>query len=246
MNPDMSTFSTLLLILFLLIFGIRFFMYFMDIDMPLVSGLMTLLLLLMTVAEITLAGFELPAALIDLVVLISMGNRTIAICCGAVIVTVLLLICVVVFPRFHWKKILAFHPVKYAALGVVILSLAIYTELFNGSYSFRDLEEYNAFKQSFAQYDRHFWPTKFIRKTEDNGREIVTTYSVYPWDVEIDDGKQFAYKVVTFYSDEDNSFQYYPFTYNLYAGTEPRPVSQGTSGMPASPRVSGSDLRAYG
>lgn len=224
----MSTFSLLLMLLFLIVFGIQFFMYFVNIEMPRFSGFLTLLLLLMLVMEVIITTFELPAKLIDGIVYITMGNRTIALCFGAVIFTVLLFIFVKIFPKIKWKKVLAFTPIKYVVLGGLVIALSIYTELFNGSYSFDSMEEYNDFKQNFAKYDIHFWPTKFIKRVEDNGQETMTTYSVYPWDVEITDGRQFVYKVVTFYAadgyGDSSAFYYYPFTYNLYAGVSSAPV----------------------
>lgn len=223
----MSTFSLLLMLLFLIVFGIQFFMYFVNIDMPRFSGFLTLLLLLMVIMEIIIAAFELPAALIDGMVLICMGNRMIFVCCAAAVLLVLLFIAVKLLPKINWKKALTFTPIKYVVLGALVILLSIYTELFNGSYSFDSMEQYNAFKQEFAKYDRHFWPTKFIRGS--NGVEHTTVYSIYPWDVEITDGRQVAYKVVTFYADDDSEYEYgtlcyYPFTYNLYAGASPMPV----------------------
>ena len=226
----MSTFSLLLLLLFLLVFGIRIFMYCVNIYMPKVSDIMTLVLLLMIVTELILAIFEFPAIVIDGIVFISMGNKAIAVGCGIVILIVTVFIFIMIYPKIPWQRLLSFSPLKYALIGFVLLPLVIYTELFNGSYSFDSMEEYNDFKQSFSQYDRHFWPTKFIKHTEDNGRDFVITYSVYPWDVEIPDGKQFAYKVITFYStDEDRQvLNYYPFTYKLYAGVNSVPVEHDT------------------
>ena len=235
----MSTFSLMLMLLFLIVFGIQFFMYFVDMEMPRFSKFLTLLLILMLTAEIILAVFEWPAALIDLIVLICMGNKTIAMCCAAVIFTVTLFILVKILPKIKWSKVLVFTPIKYVVLGTLVIPLLIYTELFNGSYSFDSMEEYNDFKQSFAQYDRHFWPTKFVKHTEDNGRDFIVTYSIYPWDVEIPDGKQFAYKVITFYStDEDKQIlNYYPFTYKLYAGVDSLPIEHA-----AASSVSSSDM----
>jgi hypothetical protein len=195
----------------------------------------------MLIAEILLATFELPAGLIDLIVLISMGNRTIALCCGGVIFTVLLFLMVVFLPKLKWQRILAFSPMKYVVVGALVISLAIYTELFNGSYSFDSGEEYSSFKQSFAKYDRHFWPTKYIKGTKDRGQDTITVYSIYPWDVEITDGRQFVYKVITFYSDEDGAFCYYPFTYNLYMGVEPSRVEYDKPAPVPAASVSDSD-----
>ena len=245
MYKNMSTFSLLLMLLFLIVFGVQFFMYFVNMEMPRFSRFLTLLLILMLIAEIIISSFELPAKLIDLIVLISMGNKTIVICCAAVIFTVLLFILVKLLPKFKWKKILKFTPVKYVIMGFLVIVLAIYTELFNGCYSFDSLNEYNDFKQNFAKYDRRFWPTKYIKSIEDNGQEKVTTYSIYPWDVEITDGRQFAYKVVTFYGvdsyGDSRYFYYYPFTYNLYAGVSSTPVEYEKSEGTASPAVSQSD-----
>lgn len=236
------------MLLFLIVFGIQFFMYFVDIEMPRFSAVLTLMLILMLIAETILAIFELPAKLIDGIVFISMGNRAIALCCGAVIFTVLLFILVLVLPKFKWKKILKFTTLKYVIMGAFVILLSIYTELFNGSYSFESMREYNTFKQDFAKYDRHFWPTKYIKTIEDNGQNTMTTYSIYPWDVEITDGRQFAYKVVTFYSadgyGDSDSFYYYPFTYNLYAGVSSKPVEYEKQSAAPSKTVSGSDANA--
>ncbi len=236
----MSTFSLLLLLLFLLVFGIRIFMYCVNIDMPRVSDIMTLLLLLMILAEIILAIFEFPAIVIDGIVFISMGNKAIAVGCGIVILIVTVFVFIMIYPKIPWLRLLSFSPLKYAVIGFILIPLVIYTELFNGSYSFDNMEEYNDFKQNFSQYDRHFWPTKFIKHTEDNGRDFIVTYSVYPWDVEIPDGKQFAYKVITFYSTDEYKqiLNYYPFTYKLYAGVNSLPIEHDTE-----KNVSSSDLK---
>ncbi|MBQ9901122.1 MAG: hypothetical protein IJM51_01860 [Clostridia bacterium] len=224
----MSTFNLLIILLFILLFGARLFMYCVNMEMPRISALITLLILLMLLSELILAIFEFPAVVIDGIVYISMGNRAIAIGCGVVIFIVSVFIFIIIYPKIKWKKILSFSLLKYAVIGLLLICTAIYTELFNGSYSFKDLDEYNRFKNEFSQYDNHFWPTKFIRETEDDGREILTKTMVYPWDVSSSDGKQFAYKVVTYY-DESNItshpvLYYYPFTYNTYAGIDPRPL----------------------
>lgn len=237
----MSTFSLLLLLLFLVIFGLRIFMYCVNMDMPRLSGFLTLMLLLLILAEIILATFEFPAIVIDGVVFISMGNEIIAVGCGIVTVIVLAFVFIMIYPRIPWIKVLSFSPIKFIILGAILLSLTVYTELFNGSYSFDSMDEYNSFKQSFSQYDVHFWPTKYIKRTEDNGREFTVTYSVYPWDVNLPDGKQFAYKVITFYSSEEGQegLYYYPFTFKLYAGVDPVSITQ----TDANRAVSDSDLQ---
>ena len=224
----MSTFNLLIILLFILLFGARLFMYCVNIEMPHISEFITLLLMLMLISEAILAVFEFPAVLIDGIVFVCMGNKAIAIGCGIVIFIVLVFIFIIIYPKIKWHKILSFSPFKYAVIGLILICLTIYTELFNGSYSFRDLDEYNEFKQEFSQYDNHFWPTKYIREIEDNGREILNKTSVYPWDVTISDGKQFAYKVVTYYDESELTkkpiLYYYPFTYNTYAGIDPKPV----------------------
>ena len=236
----MSTFNLLIILLFILLFGARLFMYCVNIEMPRVSGTVTLVMMLMLLSEVLIAIFEFPAALIDGIIFICMGNKAIAIGCCVVILIVLIFIFIIIFPKIKWYKILSFSPLKYAIIGLLLIFATIYTELFNGSYSFKDLDEYNQFKQEFSQYDNHFWPTKYIREVEDNGREILTKTSVYPWDVSISDGKQFAYKVVTYFDESEPSdtpvLYYYPFTYNTYAGVDPRPVLKADA-------VSASDLK---
>ena len=225
----MSTFNLLVILFLILLFGIRLFMYCVDIDLPKVSAIITLVLILMLVSEVILAVFEFPAMIIDGIILICMGNKVIAIGCGVVIAIVALFVFIILYPKIHWKKVLSFSPIKYAVLGFLIIGTMIYTELFNGSYSFRDMSEYNEFKREFSAYDNHFWPTKFIREIEDNGREILTKTYIYPWDVSLVGGKQFAYKVETYYDESDISSEpklyYYPFTYYTYDRTEkPRPI----------------------
>jgi hypothetical protein len=225
----MSTFNLLIILFLILLFGIRLFMYCVDIELPMVSEIITLILFLMLIAELILAIFEFPAIIIDGILLICMGNKVIAIGCGVVIAIVALFVFIIVYPKIKWKKILSFSLIKYAVIGFLLIGSVIYTELFNGSYSFRNMEEYNEFKQEFSVYDNHFWPTKFIRKIEDNGKEILTITFIYPWDVSLVGGKQFAYKVETYYDESDISSQpklyYYPFTYYTYERTEkPRPI----------------------
>lgn len=235
----MSTFNLLIILLFILLFGARLFMYCVNIEMKRVSEIITLILMLMVISEIILAIFEFPAALIDGILFVCMGNKAIAIGCGIVILIVFVFIFIIIYPKIKWSRILSFSPIKYAIIGFLLILTTIYTELFNGSYSFKNLSEYNEFKAEFSQYDAHFWPTKYIREVDDNGRDILTKTSVYPWDVSISDGKQFAYKVVTFYNDSELSdkptLYYYPFTYNTYAGVDPKPVLK-------SDAVSSSDL----
>ena len=197
-------------------------MYCVNIDLPLVSEIITLVLMLMVISEIILAIFEFPAALIDGILFVCMGNKAIAIGCGVVILIVFVFVFIIIYPKINWHKIFSFSPIKYAIIGFLLIIATIYTELFNGSYSFKDLSDFNEFKNEFSQYDDHFWPTKYIREVEDNGREIITKTSVYPWDVSISDGKQFAYKVTTFYYYDPHELYYYPFTYNTYAGVDPR------------------------
>lgn len=224
----MSTFNLLIILLFIMLFGARLFMYCVNIEMPFISEMMTLAIMLMVAAELILAVFELPGAIIDGIIYICMGNKAIAIGCGIVIFIVAVFIFIIIYPKIKWHRLLSFSTMKYAIIGLLLIFSMIYTELFNGSYSFRNMDEYNEFKQEFSQYDNHFWPTKFIREVEDNGSEMLTKTSVYPWDVTISDGKQFAYKVLTYYDESELTRQpvlyYYPFTYNTYVGIEPRPV----------------------
>ena len=223
-------------------------MYCVNIEMPRISAIITLLIMLMLTAEIVLAVFEFPAVVIDGIVYICMGNKAIAIGCGIVILIVSIFIFIIVYPKIRWKRILSFSPLKYAILGLLLICSAIYTELFNGCYSFKSMDEYNDFKKEFSQYDNHFWPTKFIREIEDDGRDMVTKTTVFPWDVSTSDGEQFAYKVVTFYDESNLSTQpvlfYYPFTYNTYAGIDPRPLLKpGDTSYEDADKVSHSDAK---
>ena len=245
----MSTFNLLIILLFILLFGARLFMYCVNIEMPRISAIITLMMMLMLLSEVILALFEYPAVVIDGIVYICMGNKAIAIGCGIVIAIVAIFIFIIVYPKFKWVRILSFSPLKYTIIGLLLIFSVIYTELFNGSYSFRDMDEYNEFKKEFSQYDNHFWPTKFIREIEDDGRDILTKTTVYPWDVSTSDGRQFAYKVITYYDESDLTNQpvlyYYPFTYNTYAGIDSRPLLKpgDTSFDDANQNVSNSDSK---
>ena len=217
----MSTFNLLIILLFILLFGARLFMYCVNIEMPRISAIITLLIMLMLTAEIVLAVFEFPAVVIDGIVYICMGNKAIAIGCGIVILIVSIFIFIIVYPKIRWKRILSFSPLKYAILGLLLICSAIYTELFNGCYSFKSMDEYNDFKKEFSQYDNHFWPTKFIREIEDDGRD--------------NDESNLSTQPVLFY---------YPFTYNTYAGIDPRPLLKpGDTSYEDADKVSHSDAK---
>ena len=226
----MSTFGILLMLLFILIFGVQIFLYCVDIDMPRLSEFMTLALYLILTAELITAIFEFPAKLIDIIVYISMGYKAIAVGCGIVILCILVFIFVMLYPKINWQKILTSSPVKYVTMGMIIILLMVYTEIFNGVYSFSSIDEYFTFKSEFSQYDNHFWPTKYIEGTQDYQGNEITTYSVYPWDVDIPSGRQLAYKVITFYDEDETDGQrklfYFPFTYRLFAGVEPMAIDR--------------------
>lgn len=228
----MSTFGILLMLLFIIIFGVQIFLYCVDIDMPRLSSAMTLIMYLMLITELIIALFEFPAKLIDGIVYISMGYKFVTVCCGVIIFIILTFIFIMLYPKINWQKLLTSNPVKYVITGFCIILLMIYTEIFNGCYSFRSLNDYFTFKNEFSQYDDHFWPTKYIEGSEDQGQETVTTYSIYPWDVSLPSGKQFVYKTVTFYAtdEQDNEYKlfYYPFTYKVYAGVTAVPIDEGS------------------
>ncbi len=242
----MSTFGILLMILFIIIFGVQIFLYCVDIDMPRLSGFMTLALYLILVAELILALFEFPAKLIDNIVYISMGYKAIAVGCGIVIFCVLTFIFIMLYPKINWQKRLTSSPVKYVVMGFIIVLLMVYTEIFNGFYSFNTMDAFFIFKSEFSQYDNNFWPTKYIQGSQNYQGKPITTYSVYPWDVDIPAGHQFAYKVTTFYKEDENDGNkyklfYFPFTYKLYAGVEPVAIDD----LPGlKPLVSDSDVES--
>lgn len=239
----MSTFGVLLMLLFIIIFGVQIFLYCVDIDMPRLSGCMTLALYLILIAELLMTIFELPATLIDGIVYISMGYKAIAVGCGIVIFCILTFVFVMLYPKINWQSVLASSPVKYVIMGAAIVLLMVYTEIFNGIYSFSSIDEYFTYKNEFSQYDNHFWPTKYIQGTQEYQGDEITTYSVYPWDVDIPSGHQFVYKVTTFYQEDEESGKrrlfYFPFTYRLFAGTEPVAIDQ-QAGL--APLVSDSDV----
>lgn len=245
----MSTFGVLLMLLFIIIFGVQIFLYCVDIDMPRLSECMTLALYLILTAELIMAIFELPAKLIDGIVYISMGYKVIAIGCGVVILCILVFVFIMLYPKINWQSILTSSPVKYVTMGSIIIVLMVYTELFNGIYSFSSIDEYFTFKSEFSQYDNHFWPTKYIEGTQDYLGNKITTYSVYPWDVDIPSGHQFAYKVITFYDEDENNGErrlfYFPFTYRLFAGVEPAAIDRQPGLAPSadSADVSDSDIQ---
>ena len=97
----MSTFNLLIILLFILLFGARLFMYCVNIDMPLVSEIITLVMMLMLLSEFIIAVFEFPAVIIDGILYICMGNKAIAIGCGVVIFIVFVFIFIIIYPKIN-------------------------------------------------------------------------------------------------------------------------------------------------
>ena len=209
-------------------------------DLPLAKVLLALMRLLIAV-EAVIALYEFPCYVADGIVFISMGKDFLAKIMFAIVGVIVLFILGVILPRIKWKKHLQPTQGRIIVLGVVVLCLFAYNELFNGAYSFDNLDEYNAAKEMYAEFDRHFWPTKYIKhhsRMDDEDR-----IGVYPFDMTLADGTEVKiYKGETFRVDNgDGTYElfYYPFTWKLYEGSDP--VSITTFGEKVEPPVSMSD-----
>ncbi len=238
----MSVFGVILLLAFLAIIGgLVALEYSGNSDLAL-SKVLLVLLRLLIVAEACIALYEFPCYVVDGIVFISMGKDFLAKIMFAIVGGIVLFILGVILPRIKWKKHLEATQGRIIALGIVLLCLFGYNEIFNGAYSFDSMEEFNSVKQSYSEFDNHFWPTKYIKHHSSmNDQDEI---GVYPFDMTLLDGtKVKIYKGETFRVDNaDGTYElfYYPFTWKLYEGSNAESI--GVVGELPEPPVSAADV----
>ncbi len=214
----MSTFGLIVTLFALIFMGGSILLYYADSHRVKLARLCMFGLFLLTFAELVLALFEFPAKLFDLIIFISMGMENIA---KIMILIVLIAIAFVLFlliPKINWRRALRTTPLKMVILGILLTGLLIYTEAYNGKYSFENGDDFYAVRQMYEKYDENFWPVKLI-ETDDAEADGSKHISVYPFDATTGSGKQpLAYKVTVYrrFENGDYVLYYYPFTYKTY------------------------------
>ena len=197
-------------------------------DLPLAKVLLVLLRLLI-VAQAVLALYEFPCYLVDGIVFISMGKDFLAKIMFAIVGVIIIFVVSVILPKIKWRKHLQPTMGKIIVLGVVLLSLFAYNELFNGSYSFANGDEFRETKAMYSEFDDHFWPTKYIKHHSSMSDE--DRIAIYPFDMTLADGSEvLIYKGETFRQENgDGTYElfYYPFTWKLYEGSDPVSIMKG-------------------
>ena len=220
----MSTFGWIVIIAFMLLTGGAVMMYVGDNKELAISKLMMFFMIALVVAEGVLAIIEFPLYVVDGIVFISMGEEKLAYIMFIIYAIIILFILFFIIPKIRWSSLLTVSPVKLVVIGVMLISLLAYTELYNGAYSFDSGKEYTQVKAKYAKYDEHFFPTKIL-KLKEGGH-----YSVYPFDVECAAGKlDFVYRAeiaeMTVTDEDgnviDSQMYFYPFTYKAYEDSEP-------------------------
>lgn len=217
----MSGFGLLILIFFLLLTGGLVMLYWnRNEDIGLARSLM-LVLVILTVTEVFMAVAEFPLRAIDGIVFVSLGSETLAYVMFFVCALVVGFVLAMILPRIKWKKALTPTPAKLIVVGAVLLCGMVYTELFNGQYSFDSAAEFSDARIMYSKYDTHFFPTKYIKKETDKG----LLFSVYPFDAKSAAGKlDFIYRGEILIMKESNGklhMYFYPFTYKVYEGVDP-------------------------
>lgn len=214
----MSTFGLLVIIFSLVFMGGSILLYYADSHRVKLARFCMLGLYLLIFAEIILAFFEFPAMIFDGIIFISMGMENIA---NIMIIIVLVAIGFLFFmliPKIKWRRFLRTTPVKLVICGVLLIAALVYTEAYNGRYSFENNEDFYSVRKMYEKYDNNFWPVKLI-ETNDTEADGTKRVSVYPFDATTGSGKQkMAYKVTIFrrFENGDYVLYYYPFTYKTY------------------------------
>lgn len=243
----MSVFGLLSMLFFLILTGGLVMLYFNHNEDIGMARVMMLMLYLLLTAEFFLAVAEFPLYVVDGIIFACMGVENLADVMLLLYAGIVAFILIMTLPRIKWKKFLTATPAKLIVTGVLIIGCLMYTELFNGKYSFDDPSEYSVVREMYSEYDNHFFPTKFIETYDDETQE--RRISVYPFDAVSAAGQlDFIYRgEISFAVDESGATQifFYPFTYKAYEGSDPVNFLDPTY-IPASripePVVSGADV----
>ena len=214
----MSTFGLLATLVALICMGGSIMLYYADSHRVKLARFLMFGLYLVIFLEIILAFFEFPAMIFDGIIFISMGMESIAKIMIIIVLVAIAFIIFLIIPKINWRRFLRTTPVKLVLCGLLITAGLIYTEAYNGRYSFENKEDFYSIRQMYEKYDEGFWPVKLIETdtVEVDGEKRV---SVYPFDATTGSGKQdIAYKVSIFrrFENGDYVLYYYPFTYKTY------------------------------
>ncbi|MBE6754218.1 MAG: hypothetical protein E7559_07715 [Ruminococcaceae bacterium] len=218
----MSTFGMLATVLFLtLMGGLVLFEYSGNSDLPVARWLLAGLYILVFV-EFLILTFEFPAYLIDGAIFASMGFKWLANVMFAILAAIFAFIIGMIVVRIKWRKFTSPTPAKLIVTGVLLIALLAGTELWNGAYSFDDMEEFNNVKKAMQPYDNHFFPTKYIKhKSMMYEQECI---AAYPFDMTTAAGKlPFAYKGDIFLVEDetgDSEWFFYPFNWKRYEAVD--------------------------
>ncbi len=214
----MSIFGLIITLVSILCLGGSIMLYYADSHRVKLARLLIFGLYLSVFLELILALFEFPALIFDGIIFISMGMESIA---NIMIIIVLIAIAFVIFmiiPKINWRRFLRTTPVKLGICAALLIALLVYTEAYNGRYSFENKEDFYSVRQMYEKYDNGFWPVKLI-ETDDAEADGSKHISVYPFDADTANGKQpLAYKITVFrrFENGDYVLYYYPFTYKTY------------------------------
>lgn len=214
----MSTFGLIVTIVSLICMGGSIMLYYADSHRVKLARLLIFGLYLAIFLEFILAIFEFPAIIFDAIIFISMGMENIAKIMIIIVLIALLFVLFLLIPKIKWRRFLRTTPIKLIICGVLLIALLIYTEAYNGKYSFENQEDFYSVRQMYEKYDEGFWPVKLIETDETEG-DGTRRISVYPFDATTGSGKQdIAYKVTIFrrFENGDYVLYYYPFTYKTY------------------------------
>lgn len=237
----MSTFGILSLLVFLLVVGGLVLLHYGDNSDLFIAKVLFMVLRLLVTSQVLVAIYEFPCYVVDGIVFICMGREFLAQIMFAICGLIMLFVGGLIIPKIKWRKHVCPTMPKLIALGIVMICLFTYNELFAGAYSFDSIAQFNETREMYEEYDNHFWPTKYIKHYSAIDEE--ERIALYPFDVTTANGSEvFIYKgeTIRITNEYGNSeLFYYPFTWKLYEGSEP--VSMEDADLPP---VSGSDLPA--
>lgn len=214
----MSILGLITILLFLAFMGGSVLLYYTDSTHVNIARACMLGLYILIFIQFAVAIFEWPAKVIDGILYISMGMETIGNVLLIVFAVAIAFVFLVILPRIKWKKFLRTTPVAMVICGVLLIGLLGYNEMFGGIYSFESHDDFYAIREQYEEYDRRFFPTKYIEvPADEDDEESFKTVAVYPFDVTEAAGNPettFAYKVRIY--EQDGALYYYPFTYKTY------------------------------
>lgn len=193
-------------------------LYYADSHRVKLARLLIFGLYLAVLLEFILAIFEFPAVIFDVIIFISMGMENIAKIMIIIVLVAIAFVLFLIIPKIKWRRFLRTTPLKLIICAILLVTLLIYTEAYNGRYSFENSEDYYSVKKMYEKYDEGFWPVKFI-ETDDTEGDGTKRISVYPFDATTGNGKQdIVYKATIFrrFENGDYVLYYYPFTYKTY------------------------------